>query len=154
MASVSNIAMSIANGSSTSSRNVTVTGTMTFDTSEVGKSYRLEIKLLGEDKVGDKLPAGDPVGDDEIYTFSWGTLLNKKAYKQFTVAAAGPQTFTETRAVSNGSLDEDSGQVKIGEADINTPLFFPRQDEVYARVSLSGTPSTARSSTVIAGIGV
>lgn len=154
MASVSNISMSLANGSSTSTRNVTVTGTITFDASEVGKSYRLEIQLFGEDKVGDTLPAGDPVGDDSLYTFTWGTLLNKKPYKQFTVAAAGPQTFTETRAVSNDKLDEDPGQVKIGEADINTPLYMPRQDEVYAKVILSGTPISARSSTVIAGIGV
>lgn len=154
MASVSNIVMSLSAGPTASTANVTVTGTMTFDSSEVGKSFRLEIGIFGEDKAGDKLPAGDPVGDDLLYTFLWGMLLNKKAYKQFTVAAAGPQIFTETRAISNEKLDEDPGNVKIADADINTPVYFPRQDEVYARVTLSGAPVSARSSTVIAGIGV
>jgi hypothetical protein len=154
MASVSNIVMLLSNGSTAETRNVTVTGTMTFDASEVGKSFRLEIQLFGEDKLGDTLPAGDSVGDDLIYTFSWGMLLNKKAYRQFTVAAAGPQTFTETRPVSSEKFDEDPGKVQIGEADINTPVFMPRQDEVYAKVTLSGAPVSGRSATVIAGIGV
>lgn len=152
MASVSNIVLSIANGSAASTRDVTVTGTMNFDASEVGKSYRLEIKVFGEDKAGDKLPATDSVGDDALYTFSWG--FPNKGFKPLTVAAAGAQTFTETRAISNVKLDEDSGKVKIADADIVTPVFFPRQDEVYAKVSLSGTPTSARSATVIAGIGV
>ncbi|NKE70316.1 hypothetical protein [Candidatus Manganitrophus noduliformans] len=154
MASVSNIVMSLSAGSTASTANVTVTGTMTFEASEVGKSFRMEIGIFGEDKSGDKLPAGDPVGDDLLYPFQWGFLLPKKPYKQFTVMAAGPQTFTETRSISNEKLDEDPGKVKIAEADINTPVYFPRQDEVYAKVSLSGSPVSARSSTVIAGIGV
>jgi hypothetical protein len=154
MASLSNISLTLTAGSSSSSRNATVGGTMTFDAGEVGKSYRLAITLMGEDKAGDKLPSGDAVGDDTISEFTWGSLLPKKAYKDFTVSTAGAQTFSETRAVTNTKLDEDPGQVKIGDADINTPVFFPRQDEVYASVTLSGTPSTARSPTVIAGVGV
>ena len=154
MASVSNISLSISTQSAADARNVTVTGSMTFDAGEVGKSYRLEIKIFGEDKAGDNLPSGDSAGDDDLYTFAWGSLFNKVPYKQFTVASAGVQTFTETRAISNEKLDEDSGKVKVGEGDINTPVFMPRQDEVFARVSLYGTPASARSATVIAGIGV
>jgi hypothetical protein len=154
MASLSNIALSLSNGSVANTRNVTITGTIQFDGSEVGKSYRLEIKIFGQDKVGDQLPSTDSLGDDELYTFSWGSLFIKKPYKQFTVAVAGSQSFTETRAISDDTLDEDSGLQKIGEADIHTPIYSPRQDEVYARVSLSGAPISARSATVIAGLGV
>lgn len=154
MASVSNIVLSLSAGSTASTADVTVTGTMTFEVGEVGKSFRMEIGIFGEDKSGDKLPAGDPVGDDLLYTFQWGFLFPKKSYKQFTVMTAGPQAFTETRSISNEKLDEDLGNVKLADADINTPVYFPRQDEVYAKVSLSGSPVSARSSTVIAGIGV
>lgn len=70
-----NIVMSLSAGSTASTANVTVTGTMTFEASEVGKSFRMEIGIFGEDKSGDKLPAGDPVGDDLLYSFQWGFLL-------------------------------------------------------------------------------
>lgn len=154
MASLSNIALTLSAGSETNSRNVTVSGTMNFDASDIGKSYRLDITIFGEDKTGDNLPSGDVLGDDKLYTFTWGIFLNKKSYKQFVVAAAGPLNFTETRAVSDDVLDEDSGKVQIGSADINTPIFMPRKDEVYARVNLSGAPVSARSATVIASVGV
>jgi hypothetical protein len=156
MASISNVTMSIANGTSSIARNVTVNGTMTFDANDVGKTYRLGIALVGEDLVGDKLPSGDPVGDDDVYDFKWGFLLNQKPYKTITVAAAGTQTFTETRSVSNVKLDEDPGKVELNaEPDINTPLpGFPRKDEVYARATLGLAPVIARSPTVIAGIGI
>ena len=41
MATVSNISLSIPDTSSADTRNVTVSGTITFDATEVGKSYRL-----------------------------------------------------------------------------------------------------------------
>ncbi|OHB41394.1 MAG: hypothetical protein A2Y11_03480 [Planctomycetes bacterium GWC2_39_26] len=148
MASVSNIFLLISNNSTANTRNVTVSGTMNFDMGEVGKSYRLEIKIFGEDRPGDNVPSNDPFGDDELYTFLWGRFLPQIPYKRFTVTTAGPQTFTETRAISDDKLDEDSGKVQVGIADINTPIFMPRADEVYAKVVLSATPSTARSNTV------
>ena len=153
MASLSNISLSLSSGSTANTRNVTVSGTQKFDANDVGKSYRLEIKIFGEDKSGDNLPSGDSVGDDDLYTFLWGSnIFNKKPYKQFTVTVAGTQTFTETRTISIDNLDEDSGTVKGPSPDINTPgLPLPRKDEVYAKVSLSGSPVDARSATVIAG---
>ncbi len=137
-------------------RAVTVAGTMTFDAGDVGKTYRLEIKLFGEDLSGDKLPSTDAVGDDVIYTYTWnpGGLFFPISHKTVVVAAAGNLAFTETRNVPVAALDEDPGKVVIGMADINTPIFSPRADEVYARVTLSGAPVTKRSSTVTAGIGV
>lgn len=145
MASVSNISLSTAAGNNADTSKVTVTGTMNFDSTEVGKSYRLEIKIFGEDKAGDNLPAGDAVGDDELYTFRWNVLI---PYRTVQVAAAGANTFSEMRTISSSALDEDSGKVKIGEADINTPIFSPRGDEFYARVVLSGAPVTAKSPTL------
>jgi hypothetical protein len=157
MASISNVTMSIATGTSSIARSVTVNGTLTFDASDVGRTYRLAIALVGEDKSGDKLPASDPVGDDDIYDFKWGIVpLLIKPYKSITVAAPGTQTFSETRSVNNVKLDEDTGTVPVNyEPDINTPLpGFPRRDEVYARATLGMAPVSARSTTVIAGIGV
>ncbi len=51
---------------------MTVKGDMEFQAAEVGRAIGWEIRLFGEDKVGDNLPAGDPVGDDELYVFRWG----------------------------------------------------------------------------------
>lgn len=154
MASVSNVSLSIADGPTASTKSLTVTGTMQFSAGEVGQVYRLEIKIFGEDAPGDKIGASDPAGDDELYTFLWGpSLFNKKPYKQITVAAAGAQTFTETRSINAEKLDEDSGTVPIQNAPPGTP-GFPRKDEVYAKASLSSAPSSARSATVIVGFGV
>jgi hypothetical protein len=156
MATISNISLLISNASVANTRNVTVSGTMNFDAGEVGKSYRLEIRIFGEDKPGDNLPSADLPGDDELYTYSWGSFFNKRPYRQFTVPAAGPQAFTETRAISSDTLDEDKGEVAIGPQPGlgSPPPTFPRRDEVYATVLLSGAPVSARSATVIAGIGV
>ncbi len=142
MASLSNIAISTGAGSSADTTKVTVGGTMTFDASEVGKSYRLEIKIYGEDKAGDNLPSGDAVGDDQLYTFRWNLFT---PYRMVQVTQAGAQPFTETRTVNASTLDEDSGKVQIGETDMNTPVLSPRADEYYAQVVLSGAPVTAKS---------
>ncbi len=156
MASVSNVTMSVA-GASAITSNVTVNGTLTFDASDVGKTYHLAITLVGEDPVGDKLPSGDPVGDDDVYAFTWGPLpMFKKPYRAITVTAPGTQTFSETRALNSSKLDEDAGLVPVNyRPDINTPLpGIPRRDEMYARAMLSGAPVSARSATVVTGIGV
>lgn len=142
MATISNITLSTAAGTNADTSKVTVNGTMTFDSTEVGKSYRLEIKIFGEDKAGDNLPSGDAVGDDELYTFRWNLFT---PYRTVQVTEAGAKTFTETRTISSAALDEDAGKVKVGDADINTPVFMPRADEFYARVVLSGAPVSAKS---------
>lgn len=147
MATLTNIKLSLAPGAG-GTTTVTVKGDMTFQAAEVGRSYRMEIRLFGEDKAGDNLPAADALGDDELYVFRWGPLVFSRPYRQFTVAAAGLQAFTETRNVASDLLDEDRGKVIIGHADINTPIYMPRSDEVYARVTLSCTPVTVRSNTV------
>jgi len=124
-------------------RDVTVAGTMNFDASDVGRTYRLEIKLYGEDLSGDNLPSGDTTADDLISTFMWvsgGILL--RSYKAVTVLAAGAVNYSEKRAIDTGW------------ADINTPIYMPRSDEVYAQVTLGTAPVSKRSATVQAGIGV
>ena len=154
MASVSNVTLSLGNGPSSDTTNVTVGGTLSFDASEVGKTYRMEIVVMGEDLAGDNLPSSDSGSDDSLYTFKWGSLFLAKPYKQITVMAAGSQPFTETRAVSATTLDEDPGKVYVTDADINTPVYMSRTDEVYARVTVTSVPATARSATVVTGIGV
>ena len=138
-----------------SKRDVTVAGTMTFAANDVGRTYQLEIGLYGEDLAGDSLPADDSGADDLISTYMWpaGTLF-LRPYKVVTVAAAGTISYSEKRAIETSKLDEDAGKVVVGMADINTPIFMPRADEVYARVTLGAAPVTKRSSTVQAGIGV
>lgn len=154
MASVSNVQLQL--GSGATERPATVTGTLDFDASDVGKTFRLSIDLWGEDLADDDVASSDAAGDDLLYSFLWvgGTPLIRK-YRSIAVSAPGSQTFTETRNVPAAKLDEDAG--KFGsdkEADINTPLpGLPRRDEVYARVTVALPPSTARSATVIAGIG-
>ena len=156
MATFSGVTMSIANGSSTTARNVTVNGTLNFDASDVGRTYHLAISLFGEDKSDDHLPVGDETGDDEVYAYKWGFLLTQKPYKVVTVSAPGAVPFTETRAVSDVKLNEDPGDTSNAkEADIHTPLpGLPLRDELYARATLTGAPVSARSATVTSGFGV
>lgn len=136
-------------------RDVTVAGTMNFDASDVGRTYRLEIQLYGEDLAGDSLPSDDSGADDLISTYMWaGGGVFLRPYKAVTVAAAGAVSYSEKRAILTSKLDEDAGKVKIGMADINTPIFAPRADEVYAQVTLGTAPTSKRSATVQAGIGV
>lgn len=149
MAAVSNVSLSITDGSTPEKKAVTVSGMLTFDHSEIGRQYRLEIKLFGEDLAGDNLPSTDPAGDDELYTFMFGNFF-KSQYKSITVAAAGSQSFTFTRTISTEKLNEDSG---VNTSVIGLPPHIhikPQTDEVYAKVTLSVAPSssTARSATV------
>uniref|UniRef100_UPI004055C8CE hypothetical protein n=1 Tax=Candidatus Electronema sp. TaxID=2698783 RepID=UPI004055C8CE len=150
MAAVSNVSLSITDGSTTETKTVAVSGTLTFEESDIGKNYRLAIKLFGEDLDGDNLPNTDPAGDDELYTFMFGSFF-KSLYKSITVAAAGSQSFTELRTISKEKLDEDSGNILVKPPVIGLPpVKLPRTDEVYAKVTLSVAPysSTARSATV------
>lgn len=135
-------------------RDATVAGSITFDAGDVGKTYRLEIKLFGEDKSGDALPSGDAIGDDQIYVYYFAGPLLARPYKVISVAAAGTVNYSEKRAVSVSSLDEDPGNQLVGWADINTPIYLPRKDEVYASVTIAGSPVTQKSGTVTSGIGV
>ena len=89
MATVSDICLSISNSSMANSKNVTVSGSMNFDTSDVGKSYRLEIKIFGEDKPDDSLASDDHIGDDELYTFYFRgrSPFWRVPFKLFTVVS-------------------------------------------------------------------
>lgn len=153
MASILNPTVSFG-AAGNNSRSVTVSGSLKFSAGDVGRTYKLEIQLLGEDKAGDNLPAGDAVGDDVIYTYMWPGPVLPRFYKTITVSAAGTVALSETRSVSDDALDEDAGKVKVGQADIHTPVFMPRSDEVYARVTLGVASVSARTPTVQAGIGV
>jgi len=136
-------------------RDVTVAGTMNFDASDVGRTYRLQIELYGEDLSGDNLPSGDSGADDLISTYTWlagGLLL--RPYKAVTVLAAGSVSYSEKRAIDTSKLDEDPGTQIVGWADINTPIIMPRSDEVYAQVTLGAAPTSKRSATKQAGLGV
>lgn len=134
-------------------RNVTVAGSVSFDAGDVGKTYRLEIKLFGDDFSGDKLPSGDSVFDDELYTYSFGGVSYlPRPYKVLAVAAAGTVNYSEVRTIDVGLLDEDGGVIMT---DFDPPLpDIPRKDEVYARVSVSGTPVSVNSPTIDASFGV
>lgn len=135
-------------------RDVTVAGTMTFDASDVGRTYRLEIQLMGEDLAGDNLPDGDSAADDHLSTFLWLSGGVPRAFRTVHVVAAGSVSYSEKRAIETARLDEDAGLKKVGMADIHTPVYMPRADEVYAQVTLGTAPVTQRSATVQAGIGV
>jgi len=154
MASLSTPSVTLG-ATSGAKRDVTVAGTMTFDASDVGRTYRLEIDLYGEDLAGDALPAGDSGADDLISSFVWisgGIIV--RSYKAITVLAAGAVNYSEKRAIDTAKLDEDAGQELVGWADINTPIYMPRKDEVYASVTLGAAPVTKRSVTVQSGFGV
>ena len=133
-------------------RDVTVAGNITFDAGDVGKTYRLEIKLYGDDDSNDALPSGDGVADDVIYTYNWSGLFLPKAYKSITVAAAGNFNYSELRKVDVSKLDEDPGNVthEVG----GVLVQMPRKDEVYASVTVTGVPVNKKSAVVTAGIGV
>lgn len=135
-------------------RDVTVAGTMTFDASDIGRTYRLEIQLMGEDLAGDNLPSGDTGADDLISSFMWVSGGVPRAYRTVTVQATGAISYSEKRAIETSRLDEDAGLQKVGMADIHTPVFMPRADEVYAQVTLGTAPVSKRSATVQAAIGV
>jgi hypothetical protein len=135
-------------------RDVTVAGTITFDAGDVGKTYRLEIKLFGDDSASDNRPAADSAADDLIYTYQWTPpfLFLPRPFKAITVTAAGNVSYSEKRAVASAALDEDSGVVSnmVG----GVLIQMPRSDEVYAAVTIAGAPVTANTATVTAGIGV
>jgi len=150
--SIPTITLGAVNGSK---RDVTVAGSMTFDANDVGRTYRLEIELFGEDLAGDHLPSGDSGADDLISTFTWlagGLIL--RPYKAVSVLAAGTVNYSEKRAIDTAKLDEDAGTEIVGWADINTPIIMPRSDEVYAQVTLGMAPVSKRSVTTQAGFGV
>lgn len=135
-------------------RDVTVAGNITFDAGDVGKTYRLEIKLFGDDSSSDNRPASDTVADDLIYTYKWTPpfLAFPRPFKTITVTSAGNVSYSEKRAVASASLDEDSGVVSnmVG----GVLIQMPRSDEVYAAVTIAGAPVTVNTATVTAGIGV
>lgn len=133
-------------------RNATVVGSITFDAADVGRTFRFAIALHGHDLPGDNLPAGDPAGNELLYTFMWAGTPLFSPFKGMVCSAAGTLPYSETRSISAGTFDEDSGVVTT--IIQNVPIQMPRRDEVYARVSLTTPPVTGTSPTVIASFGV
>ena len=148
MATIMNQVLKLGNVSN-NQRNVTVAGVMNFDAGDVGKTFKLEIKLFGEDKPGDALAPTDPAGDDLLYTFLWRSPLMPVPFRYFTPRTAGNVPFEETRLVDCSKLDEDAGFVLPAPPPFR-PL--PRKDEVYATIALSyAFSTTVKTPTVIAG---
>lgn len=157
MATIQNPQISLGNGAG-DKRPVTVSGTMKFDASDVGRTFRLEIAVYGDDSASDKRPADDGPGDDVIYTFQWLGPVLLRPYKLITVQAEGNMPFSETRQVTNAALDEDTGLAQVGVIAVDTPLLMPRNDEIYAKVTLTPTPAptpvSVTTPTISSGIGV
>lgn len=153
MASIQNPKVTLGNSVGTK-RAVTVSSTLQFAASDVGHTYKLEIAVFGDDSATDQRPAEDGPSDDQIYTFSWPGPLLPRPYKLFTVQSAGNVALSETRMIDNEVLDEDKGNKQVGWADIHTPLFMPRNDEVYAKLTLGTVSISATTPTVQSGIGV
>jgi hypothetical protein len=143
MATISDVAIAVAGGQTSETSDVTVSGAMTFVSSDVGKKYRLEIKLHGDDSPTDNRPLDDGVSDDDLYTYRFGP--RGAEYMLVSVTAAGSQTFSETRTLQNAILNEDSGKGPGPEPGKNNPNPQARADEVYARATLFGAGMTARS---------
>lgn len=144
MVLLSNISLLISDGDTGDTKKLTVEGMNTFDESDIGKSYQLQIIIFADDKENANLSAGAPRRNNVVYTFTWGLLSSKKNYKKIAVTVAGEQNFSEMRQVSADVLNEDSGSIEIPSPDINTPtktLFF--QDEVYAQVTMLAKPPSA-----------
>lgn len=153
MASINNPVVTIGNTVG-GSRNVTVTGTLTFDASDVGRTYKLEIGVYGDDSATDKRPSDDSAADDLIYTFKWAAIPFPRSYKNITVLAAGNVAINETRSITNEALDEDKGVVIIAEPAPQSPVPFPRSDEIYAKVTLSTASISKNTAPLQVGIGV
>ena len=149
MSTMKDVSLLIENGTSPDKKQVTVKGTLQFGADDIGKTHRLEITLVGEDKLGDQLPPGDAVGNDDLYTFTWGSTASAKPYRQIVATSTSPQTFTETRSITAKVVDEDPGMVVVGPPWFE--IHLPRLDEVFARVTLSAVSATARSATVTTG---
>ncbi|WP_088282662.1 hypothetical protein [Ideonella sp. A 288] len=153
MASIVNPLVTVAN-SSGNSRNVTVTGTLNFDASDVGRTYKLEIGVYGDDSASDNRPSDDSSADDLIYTFKWTAIPFPRPYKNITVLVAGNVAINETRSISNDTLDEDKGIVILGKPAPQSPVPFPRSDEIYAKVTLGSASISKNTPPLQVGIGV
>ena len=150
MAAVSNVSLSITDGSTPKEKTVTVSGMLTFDSREVARQYRLEIKLFGEDLEGDSVPSTVPAGDDELYTFMFKgpSFFPFRPYTQFAPNKE-EYPFTFTRTISAENLNEDSGVDTILVGLPPHTHIKPKTDEVYAKVTLALAPwsSTVNSNT-------
>ena len=88
------------------SKKVTVDFKLAFSTAEVGKTFRYDINLRGEDKPGDdQEPGPTMIGGQLISDFTFGIGLPSK----LITATAPEQSFSETRSISTQKLNEDPG---------------------------------------------
>ena len=119
---------------STDLKKVIVDFKLTFTTAEVGKTFRYDINLLGEDKLGDEGPI--VIGGQLISDFSFGVF---GIPSKLITATATEQSFTEIRNISTQKLNEDPGFDSINVSPPELPpqiIKVPHKDEIYAEVSL------------------
>lgn len=154
MANVSGISLKFKNGPTDDIKIVKVSGKVTFNREDINKTFRLEIKLFGDDGCSNNnVPKSDFINEDSCtFTFSLTPPFNwlKLPYKQFTVSEPGVQYFSEERNVNANAVDEEGGLEITGLASEATLLKLPKGDEVYATVALYEVPERflARSEAV------
>ena len=119
------------------SKKVIVDFKLAFSTAEVGKTFRYDINLRGEDKSGDDPEPGPTIiGGQLISDFTFGLGLPSK----LITATALEQSFSETRNISTQKLNEDPGFDSINVSPPELPpqlIKVPHQDEIFAEVTLN-----------------
>lgn len=129
MAQVKDVKLQIKPNSA-SSKEVTVDFKLAFSTDEVGKKFRYDINLRGEDKPDDdREPGLTIIGGQLISDFTFGLGLPSK----LITATAVEQSFSETRNISTQKLNEDPGFSPITKS--GPGLMY--QDEIFAEVILN-----------------
>lgn len=129
MAQIKDVKLQIKPNSA-SSKKVTVDFKLAFSTAEVGKNFRYDIDLRGEDKPDDdREPGLTIIGGQLISDFTFGLGLPSK----LITAMATEQSFSETRNISTQKLNEDPG---FGPITTSGPGLMYK-DEIFAEVTLN-----------------
>jgi len=147
MATVKSVILSFANGTTADDRTAIVKYTFNFAAGDVGKAFRVSIKLWADD-TGEG-PVLSPLFVQPLYTFHFGNFLFfKNDYFVVTPSMAGDLSDTKQAIVATNLLNEDPGTttVKLPNGKLIT---LPQRDEIYATVSLLpvGEEKVGRSTT-------
>jgi hypothetical protein len=128
MAQIKDVKLQINPGSATTKK-VTVDFKLVFGNAEIGKTFRYDINLRGEDKPDDDKETGlTMIGGQLISDFTFGIGLPSK----LITASLLEQSFTETRNISTQKLNEDPGFDFVFNKG-----QFPHADEIFAEVILN-----------------
>jgi hypothetical protein len=129
MAQIKDVKLQITPNSA-DSKKVKVDFKLAFSTADVGKTFRYDINLRGEDKPDDdRQPGPTTIGGQLISDFTFGLGLPSKLF----TPTATEHSFSETRNISTQKLNEDPGVSPITESG---PGFFYK-DEIFAEVTLN-----------------